>query len=74
MVDVAHHRHHRWAAHEVIEVALLDHLDGLLRGLLDVVLKDWDTEFIGDGFDCLEIKSLGDRGDNPFEKQGFDDL
>ena len=74
MVDVAHHGDHRRAPDQVIEVALLDHFDGLLGGFFDVVLQHRNTKFLGHLLDRFEIKGLGDRGNDPLEEEGFDDL
>jgi hypothetical protein len=51
VVDVAHDRDHRWAADQVSQVALLDHLDGLLGGFLDVVFEHGNAELVGHRFD-----------------------
>ena len=74
VVDVAHHRDHWWPSDQVIEVAFLDHFDGLLGRFFDVVLQHRNTEFLGHLLDGFEIQCLGDRGDDPLEKERFDDL
>ena len=74
VVDVAHHRHDGGASDQVSLVGLLDHLDGLLSRFLDVVLEDRNPEFLGHRLDRAHVQRLGDRGDDPFEEQGFDDL
>ena len=74
VVDVAHHRHHRRAADQVGQVALLDHLHGLLGRGLHVVLEHGHAELLGHRLDRGEIEGLGDGGDDPLEEEGFDDL
>jgi len=74
MVDVAHDGHHRRATNQVFEIRLFDHFDGLLRRLLDIVLKHRNIEFLCHRFDGGHIQGLRHRGDNPFEEQGFDDF
>ena len=56
------------------KIALLDHLDRLAGGRLDVVLQHRHAEFIGDRLNRRQVEGLGDRGDDPLEEEGFDDL
>ena len=74
MVDVTHHGDHGWTSDQVSLVGLLDHFDGLLRRFLHVVLEDGHPELVGHRFDRVHVQGLGDRGDDPFEEQGFDDF
>ena len=74
VVHVAHHGHHGGAADQVGEVAGLDHLHGLGRGRLHVVLKHRHAELVGHRLDRGQIEGLGDGGADPFEEEGFDDL
>ena len=74
VVDVAHDGDHGRTPDQVSLVGLFDHFDGLLGRLLHVVLQHRHTKFVGDGLDCWHVQGLGDRGDDPFEEKGFDDL
>ena len=74
VVDVTHHGDHGRTPDQVSEVALLDHLDGLLGGLLDVVFEHGHAELIGDGLDRGQVEGLGDGGNDPLEEEALDDL
>ncbi len=74
VVDVTHHRDHRRPADQVGQVAVLDHLHGLLGRGFHVVLEHRHAELLGHRFDRLEVEGLGDRGDDPLEEKGLDDL
>ena len=74
VVHVAHHRHHGGAADQVGEVTGLDHLHGLGRCRLDVVLKHRHAELFGHCLDRGQIERLGDGGADALEEEGFDDL
>ena len=71
---MTHHRDHRWATDQVSEVVVLDHLHRLLGGFLNVVLEHRHAEFLGHRLDRRHVQGLGDRGDDSFEEEGFDDL
>ena len=74
VIHVAHDGHDGGPADQMIAVFFLDHFHSLLRGFLNVVLKDGNTEFLRHGFDRGHIEGLGHRGDDSLEEQGFDDF